>query len=116
MSIEEAICRLKAIDGDEPQPLSELITVDGKLHLTQKQWEVCQGDEKKGESSPSTGDHKRGKSCKARGGAQAGVRGHVKSSTRGGAPGGGDNQKPARDDASHNCGKLGHWVKKCQQP
>jgi hypothetical protein len=36
MSIEEAIGRLKVIDGDEPQPLSEPITIGGKLHLTQE--------------------------------------------------------------------------------
>jgi hypothetical protein len=48
MSIEEAIGHLKIIDGDEPQPLSGPITVGGKLHLTQEQWEACQGDEKKG--------------------------------------------------------------------
>jgi hypothetical protein len=34
MSIEEAIGRLKVVDGDEPQPLLGPITVDGKLHLT----------------------------------------------------------------------------------
>jgi hypothetical protein len=36
MSIEEAIGHLKFIGGDEPQPLSEPITVGGKLHLTQE--------------------------------------------------------------------------------
>jgi hypothetical protein len=36
MSIEEAICRLKVVDGDEPQPLSGPITVGGKLHLTRE--------------------------------------------------------------------------------
>jgi hypothetical protein len=55
MLIEEAIGRLKVIDGDEPQPLSGPITVGGKLHLTREQWEACQGDRKKGESPPSTG-------------------------------------------------------------
>jgi hypothetical protein len=54
MSIEEAIGHLKVVDGDEPQPLSGPITVGGKLHLTQEQWEACQGDGKKGESPPST--------------------------------------------------------------
>jgi hypothetical protein len=101
MSIEEAICRLKVVDGDEPQPLSGTITVDRKLHLTWEQWEACQGDEKKGESPPSTGGRKRGKWHKSRGGAPDGVAG---------------NQKPARDDACHNCGKLGHWAKACRQP
>jgi hypothetical protein len=52
MSIEEAIGRLKVIDGDEPQTLSEPITVGGKLHLTREQWEVCQGDVKKGSPLP----------------------------------------------------------------
>jgi hypothetical protein len=36
MSIEEAIGRLKVIDGDEPQPLSGPIIIGGKLHLTQE--------------------------------------------------------------------------------
>jgi hypothetical protein len=40
MSIEEAIRRLKVVDGDEPQPLSGPITVGGKLHLTREQWEA----------------------------------------------------------------------------
>jgi proline dehydrogenase len=43
MSIEEVIGRLKVVDGDEPRPLSGPITVSGKLHLTQEQWEACQG-------------------------------------------------------------------------
>jgi hypothetical protein len=73
MSIKEAIGRLKVFDGDEAQPLSGPITVDGKLHLTREQWETCQGDGKKGESSPSTSGCKRGKPSKACGGAQAGV-------------------------------------------
>jgi hypothetical protein len=38
MSIEEAIGRIKVIDGDEPQPLSGPITISGKLHLTREQW------------------------------------------------------------------------------
>jgi hypothetical protein len=37
MSIEEAIGRLKVVDGDEPQPLSGPITIGRKLHLTQEQ-------------------------------------------------------------------------------
>jgi hypothetical protein len=37
MSIEEAIGRLKVVDGDEPQPLSGAITVGRKLHLTREQ-------------------------------------------------------------------------------
>jgi hypothetical protein len=41
MSIEEAIGRLKVIDGDEPQPLLGPITIGGKLHLTREQWEAC---------------------------------------------------------------------------
>jgi hypothetical protein len=36
MSIEEAICHLKVIDDDEPQPLSGPITVGGKLHPTRE--------------------------------------------------------------------------------
>jgi hypothetical protein len=56
MSIEEAIGRLKVVDGNEPQPLSGPITMDGTLHLTRKQWEAYQGDGKEGESPPSTGD------------------------------------------------------------
>jgi hypothetical protein len=48
MSIEEVIGRLKIVDGNEPQPLSGPITVGRKLHLTQEQWDACQGDGKKG--------------------------------------------------------------------
>jgi hypothetical protein len=73
MSIEEAISHLKVVDGDKPQPLLGPITIGGKLHLTREQWEACQGDGKKGESSPSTGGRKRGKSRKARRGTQAGA-------------------------------------------
>jgi hypothetical protein len=80
MSIEEAIGRLKVVDGDEPQPLSGPITVSGKLHLTREQWEACHGDGKKGESPPTMGGRKRGKRHKSRGGAPGGAA---------------DNQKPA---------------------
>jgi hypothetical protein len=48
MTIEEAICRLKVVDDDEPQAPSGSITIGGKLHLTREQWEACQGDKKKG--------------------------------------------------------------------
>jgi hypothetical protein len=113
MSIEEAIGRLKVVNGDEPQPLSGPITVGGKLHLTREQWEACQGDGKKGESSPSTGGRKRGKSRKARGGIQARAQGRAEGSARGGTA---DNQTPAQDNACHNYGKLGHWAKECRQP
>jgi hypothetical protein len=115
MSIEEVIDRLKVIDGDEPQPLSRPITIGGKLHLTREQWEACQWDEKKGESSFSTGGHKRGKPCKVHGGAQAEARGCAEDSTRGGTHGEAvGNQNPARDDVCHNYGKLGHWAKECR--
>jgi hypothetical protein len=81
MLIEEAIGRLKVVDGDEPQPLSGPITVDGKLHLTQEQWEACQGDGKKGESPPTTGGRKRGKRHMSRGGAQVGAQGCAEGSS-----------------------------------
>jgi hypothetical protein len=51
ITIEEAIGHLKVVDDDEPQALSGPITISGKLHLTREQWEACQGDKKKGESS-----------------------------------------------------------------
>jgi hypothetical protein len=88
MSIEEAIGRLKVVNGDEAHPLSGCITVGGKLYLTQGQWETCQGDGKKGESPPSMGGRKRGKRHKSRGGAQAGAQGRAEGSARGGTPGG----------------------------
>jgi hypothetical protein len=47
MLIEDAIGHIKVVDGDEAQPLSGPITIDGKLYLTREQWEACQGDEKK---------------------------------------------------------------------
>jgi hypothetical protein len=115
MSIEEAIGRLKVVDGDKPQPLSGPITIGGKLHLTWEQWEACQGDGKNEESPPSMGGRKHGKRHKSHGGAQAGTQGRAEGSAREGAPSGpAGNQKPARDDACHNCGKLGHWAKECR--
>jgi hypothetical protein len=116
MSIEEAIDRFKVIDGDEPQPPSGPTTVGRKLHLTREQWEACQGDGKKGESSPSMGGRKGGKPGKARGDAPARPRGRAKGSAcRGAHDGAVCNQKPARDDACHKCGKLDHWAKECRQ-
>jgi hypothetical protein len=109
MSIEEAIGRLKVIDGDEPQPLSSPVTIGGKLHLTREQWEDCQVMERRGGSSPSMGGYKHSKPRKACGGAQAKARGCAEGSARGGTHDGTTgNQKPAREDACKNCGKLGH--------
>jgi hypothetical protein len=114
MTIEEAIGRLKVVDGDEAQALSGPITIGGKLHLTREQWEACQGDKKE---ESSTRGRKRGKPRKARGGAQAGARGHTEGGARGGAQGGAvGNKKQPRDDGCHNCGKLGHLAKDCRQP
>jgi hypothetical protein len=117
MSIKWAICRLKVVDGDEAKPFSRPITIGGKLYLTREQWEACQGDRKKGESSLLTGSQKWGKPRKARGGAQARARGRAEGSARGGTHGGiAGNQKSTRDDVCHNCGKIGHWTKECQRP
>jgi hypothetical protein len=88
MSIEEVIGHLKIVDGDKPHTLLGPITISGKLHHTWEQWEACQGDGKKGESSPSTGGHKHGKPRKAHGGAQAGAQGRAEGSAQGGAHGG----------------------------
>jgi hypothetical protein len=74
MSIEEAIGRLKVVNGDEPQPLSGPITIGGKLHLTREQYKACQGNGKKGESPPSMGGRKLDKWHKLRGGTQVGAR------------------------------------------
>jgi hypothetical protein len=70
MLIEQAIGRLKVVDIDEPQPISGSITTSRKLLLTREQWDACQIDRKKGESSSTTGGRKRGKPCKD---AQAGT-------------------------------------------
>jgi hypothetical protein len=48
MTIEEAIGRLKVVDSDEPQPPSRGISIGGKLHLTQEQWEARRGDRRGG--------------------------------------------------------------------
>ncbi|XP_040384195.1 uncharacterized protein LOC121055551 [Oryza brachyantha] len=116
MTIGEAIGRLKVVDGDEPQPLSGPITIGGKLHLTREQWEACQGDGKKGESS-SVGGRKRGNLHKGRGGVRVRLRGRIRGGARGGVQGGTTgNRRPTRDDACRNCGKSGHWAKDCRQP
>ena len=77
MTIEEAIGRLKVVDSDEPQPPSGGISIGGKLHLTQEQWEARRGDGKRGEPSSSTGGRKRGKprsrSTRAHRGARGGA-------------------------------------------
>jgi hypothetical protein len=62
------------------------------------------------------GGCKHDKRHRLRGGAQARVQGRTEGSARGGALGGGvGNQKPTRDGACHNYGKLGHWAKECRQ-
>ena len=115
MSIEEALGRLKVVDGDEPQPLSGPITIGGKLHLTREQWEASQGDGRKGESSSPTGGRK---PRKARGGVQLRwARRRAEGGARRGAQGvATGNHKPARDDTCRNRGKLGHWAKDYRQP
>ncbi|XP_040384200.1 uncharacterized protein LOC107305050 [Oryza brachyantha] len=116
MTIEEAIGRLKVVDGDEPQPLSEPITIGGKLHLTREQWEACQGDGKKGESS-SVGGHKHRNLRKGRGVVQVRLRGRIQGGAHGGVQGGTTgNRRLTRDDACCNCGKSGHWAKDRRQP
>ena len=82
MSIEEAIGRLKVIDGEKPQPLSGPISIGGKLHLTWEQWDACQGNRKKGEPSSTTGGRK---PRKARGDAQAGAQGRAEGDAHRGA-------------------------------
>ena len=52
MTIEEAIGRLKVVENDEPQPLSRGISIGGKLHLTQEQWEARRGDRRRGSPLP----------------------------------------------------------------
>ena len=52
MTIEEAIGRLKVGDSDEPQPPSGGISIGGKLHLTQEQWEARRGDRRRGSPLP----------------------------------------------------------------
>ena len=61
MTIEEAIGRLKVVNSDEPHPPSGGISIGGKLHLTQEQWEARRGDRRRGEPSSSTGGRKRGR-------------------------------------------------------
>ena len=95
MTIEEAIGRLKVVDSDEPQPPSGGISIGGKLHLTQEQWEVWRGDGKKGEPSSSTSGRKRGKPHKGRRGAQDGARGCAEGCDHGGAQGGAANRPKA---------------------
>jgi hypothetical protein len=50
--IEEMIGRLKVVNGDEPQPLSEPITIGGKLHLTQDSERPARVTERMGSPLP----------------------------------------------------------------
>ena len=52
MTIEEAIGHLKVVGSDKPQPPSGGISIGGKLHLTQEQWEARRGDRRRGSPLP----------------------------------------------------------------
>ncbi|WVZ63766.1 LOW QUALITY PROTEIN: hypothetical protein U9M48_013373 [Paspalum notatum var. saurae] len=114
MSIEEAIGRLKVVDSDEVQPPSGPINIGGKLYLTREQWEACQGDGKKGESSSATGDRKR-KPRKGRKRVQTRAQGRAEGDARG-APGEAPPATESRHEMTPAAIVLGHWAKECRRP
>jgi hypothetical protein len=107
LSIEEVTGRLKAVDNREQLPPSEPVTIGGKLLFTEEQWLARQRERKKGEASGSSAlgsssSHK----CRPR----------KRDKTRGGAPGGADDERKAtHDDTCNNCGRTGHWAKDFRQ-
>ncbi|XP_066341742.1 uncharacterized protein [Miscanthus floridulus] len=95
LSIEEVTGRLKAVDNREQLPLSEPVTIGGKLLFTEEQWLARQRERKKGEALGSSSSRKRWP--------------RKRDKARGGAPGGANGERKAtRDDTCNNCGRSGH--------
>ena len=102
MSLEEVTGRLKAAEDrlESPEPLRE----QGKLLLTEEQWQQKMKERQDGSSSRP-----------ARGSAQRRRRPPHKNGGEGGSDHATARDSP-RNDTCRNCGRRGHWAKDCWQP